>query len=105
MGNKKVRAHGLQFFLVSAQLPKRIFDAHLLLDQTTELDRAKVDVPDAVVNLFQADILAGAADADVHPIAAPADAAVIADLARLVVRRIFQSRQFLWIGSHARLVD
>ncbi len=47
MGYKKVRAHGLHIFLVSAQLTGRDFDAHLLLDQTTGFDWTKVDVPDA----------------------------------------------------------
>src|SRR4051794_11765484 len=104
MGNKKVWAHGLQFFLVPAQLTERVFDAHLLLDQTPQFDWAKVDVPDAVVNLFEADILAGAGDTDIHPIAVPTDAAVIADVARLEVGRIFQLRQFLWVGTRAWLI-
>ena len=60
MGNKKVCASGLQFFLMPAQLPKRIFDPHLLFDQATELDRAKVDIPDMAVNLFEPDVLAAA---------------------------------------------
>ncbi len=52
MGNKKVRAHGLHLLLMSAQLTEGIFNAHLLLDEASEFDRPKVDVPDAAVNLF-----------------------------------------------------
>ena len=105
MGNKKVRAHGLQVLLMSPQLPRSVFNTHLLFDQTAQLDRAKVNLPDAVVNLFQADVLAGAADTDVHPVAVPPDAAVVADVARLIVRWVLQCRQLLRVGSRTRLVD
>ena len=105
MGNKKVWAHGLQVLLMSPQLPRSIFNTQLLFDQATEFDRPKVDVPDALVNLFQPDILASTAEADVHPIAVPADAAVVADLARLEVWRIFQLRQLLRVRLSARLVE
>src|SRR6185369_13269206 len=105
MGNKKVRAHGLHFLLMPAQLSERVFDSHLLLDEASEFDRAKVDVPYPVVNLFEADVLAGAGDRDVHPIAVPADAAVVAHIARLEVRWIFQTRQFLRVRPWARLIN
>src|SRR5436853_1431737 len=105
MGNKKVRAHGLHIFLVTPQLTARVFDAHLRFDETTESDWAKVDVPDAVVNLFEPDILASAGDADIHPIASPADAAVVADIAPLEVRRIFQVGQLLRVWARARLIE
>ena len=52
MGNKKVRAHGLHFFIVSPQLPGPAFDSHPLLDQSAEFDWAKLDVPFPVVNPF-----------------------------------------------------
>ena len=76
MGNKKVQAHGLHFFLVPMPLTEGIFDAHLLFNQSAEFDWAKVDVPYPVVNLFEAHILAGATDADIDPVAAPTDAAL-----------------------------
>ena len=72
---------------MSPQLPGRVFDSHLLLDQASELDRAKVDVPYPIVNLFETDILAGAGDADVHPIAVPADTTIVAYAARLEAAR------------------
>ncbi len=73
MDNKKVRVHGLHFFLMSPQLPGLIFDSHLLFDQATELDWAEVDVPYPVVNLFESDPLTGTHLTDIYPVAVPAD--------------------------------
>jgi hypothetical protein len=47
-----------------------IFDLHLLFVQAAELKWPKVDIPQAFVDLFQADVFAGTDDGDVDPIAA-----------------------------------
>lgn len=52
---KKVRGHGLH--IVPPQSTKLIFYSHAALVQPTELERAEVDVPDAVVDLLEPDIL------------------------------------------------
>ena len=89
MGNKKVWGHGLQFFLVPLHLTEGVFDPHLLLYEPSKFDWAKVNVPYSVVNLFEPNILAGAADAHIDPVTSPTDTTVVADIAGLEVRRIF----------------
>jgi hypothetical protein len=89
---------------MSAQLPTRVFDAHLLFNQATEFDQPQVGVPDAIVNLFGLNVFTGTAGTGIHLVAIPADAAFIADIGRLVVRGIFQLQQLFRVESEARLV-
>ena len=51
-----------------------IFDPHVFFEQATEFERAKVDVPDTVIDLLEPHVLPGAHDADVDPIPLPTDA-------------------------------
>jgi hypothetical protein len=53
-----------------------IFDLHVSFVHASEFERSKVDIPDAIVDFFQSDILAGADAGDIDPIASPADAAI-----------------------------
>jgi hypothetical protein len=46
------------------------------LQQSAQLERSKVDVPDTIVDLLQVEIVAGTGDADIDPAALPADTAV-----------------------------
>ena len=44
-----------------------VFDTHVFFAETTEFQRPKIHVPNSVVDLLQADILAGAGLAEVDP--------------------------------------
>lgn len=61
--------------------------------QAAKFQRSKVNIPNAVVDFFQAHVFAGAADADVHSFMIPADAAVGADIADLEAVGIFERRK------------
>jgi hypothetical protein len=53
------------------------------LVQSSKFEGSETDIPEAVVDLFEADILAYAHDAHVDPAAIPADPTVGADVADL----------------------
>ena len=61
--------------------------------ETPETDWAEVDVPLAVVDLDEADVLASQRVADVHPPGVPANPAVGPDAADRVVARIPSGRR------------
>src|SRR5262245_21120624 len=82
-----------------------VFNAHLFFNKASKFDRAKIYVPNPVVNLFKPNVLSGASDADINPVAVPTDAAVEADIARLEVSGIFQGQQFLRKWSRAGLIN
>src|SRR5438128_9018441 len=84
--------------VVPFHLSKPIFDPLMLLVQASQLDDAEVDVPDSVVDFVQSNVLAGTAAADIDPGMLPADPAVAANQALLVVGRILQRREFGWHG-------
>ena len=44
-----------------------VLDAHVSFVKSAELERAEEEVPDAVVDFFEADVLTGADDGDVDP--------------------------------------
>ena len=60
-----------------------ILDAAVALQETTELERPEVDIPDSVVDLFQAYVVAGTDGGDIDPVVFPTDAAVGADVTHL----------------------
>ena len=49
-----MRGHGLQFLflLMAPEAAIFVFNAHVLFAETTEAQRAKVNVPDLVVDCF-----------------------------------------------------
>ena len=51
--------------------PVLVFNPHVALAQTPEPQRPKVDVPDPVGNLLEADVFPHADGGDVHPPAIP----------------------------------
>ena len=57
-----------------------VLDSHVSFMESAEFERAEEDVPDAVVDFFEADILSGADDGDVDPMGVPTNAAVGADV-------------------------
>ena len=87
------------------QLAVCVLNAHLPFEQPSELERPEVDVPPAIVDLLKADLLAGASKTDIHPRAVPADAAVVAHIPLLEVRRVLQRREPFREGSRRRRVD
>jgi hypothetical protein len=62
--------------MATIELPVLILNPHVPLAQAAEAHRPKVDVPDPVVDLLQADVFADADRGDVDPPAAPPNAAV-----------------------------
>lgn len=47
--------------------------------KAAQFERAEVNIPDAVIDLLQADLFLGAAHADIDPFVIPANATVVAD--------------------------
>jgi hypothetical protein len=56
IGNKRVGGHRLHMSTV--ELPVLVFNPHVSLTQTAEAQRPKVDVPESVIDLLQADVFA-----------------------------------------------
>ena len=77
----------------------------VVIVEPSEQDGAEVEGPDAVVDLFQANVLLDDAGADVDPALLPADAAIAADATDLEVAGILQRREPLGIGARGRLVE
>lgn len=66
--------------------------------ESAQAKRAEVDVPFAVIDLDEPDILLAQGLADVDPLLVPADPAVAADAADLVMTGILQRGQAGRIG-------
>ncbi len=60
-------------------------DAAFVFDEATEPDGSEVDVEEPVINLLEADVVAGEKLADADAIGIPADASVCADESGLEV--------------------
>lgn len=54
--NKKVRRHGLH--LVAFQSAVFVLDAHVFFKQASEFEWTKIDIPDAIIDFFEANVLA-----------------------------------------------
>jgi hypothetical protein len=65
---------------MSLQIIINILDAHVPLKKTTELERAGKDIPDAIVDLFEAGILARTNDGKIDPVMVPTDASLGTDV-------------------------
>lgn len=80
--------------MTPAVLPaERIFNQQGALMEAAQAERADVDVPLAVIDRDQADGFLGQGLADVDPLFVPADPAVAADAADLVVTGVLQRGQ------------
>ena len=77
-----------------------VFDSEHALVHPSEQHRSEVDVPEAVADFLEADELAGQGVGDADPSALPADAAVSADIAHLIVSRVLDRGKGL--GEHPR---
>ena len=73
--------------------------------ESAQAERAEVEVPFAVVDLDESDILLAQGLVDVDPLLVPADAPVAADAADLVVAGILERREASRIGSRGRGED
>lgn len=69
-----------------------ILDPQLALVHPSKQDRAEMDVPEPIADLAQSNVLAGERVGDAHPSAFPADPAVSADVANLVVSGVLELR-------------
>jgi hypothetical protein len=56
-----------------------VFDVSLLLMEATEFDGSEIDIPEAVIDFLEADVLLSEEMADVNPTGVPTDAAVATD--------------------------
>jgi hypothetical protein len=79
--------------------PELIFNFHVALIEATDLERSEVDVPDAIVDLLEPDILPSANDADINPRSVPTNAAIGADVAYLEAIRILKGSKPVRHGS------
>src|SRR6266851_5952100 len=79
--------------MAAIESPVLILNPHVTLAQAPETQRPKVNVPDAVRDLFQADIFPDADGGDVHPPAVPPNAAVGADVADFEAIRVLERWQ------------
>jgi hypothetical protein len=70
-----------------------VFNVSLLFMEATEFDGSEIDFPEAVVDLFEADVLLSEEMADVDPAGVPTDAAVATDAADLEVSGVLEGRQ------------
>ncbi len=82
-----------------------IFEAQRALVKTAEAERAKVDVPLAVVDLDEANHLPAERLTDVDPRRVPADAAVVAHAPDRVVAGIVERRHAARVGPWRGGVD
>ena len=73
--------------------------------ESADFQGAEEDVPDAVVDFFEADIFSGADDGDVDPMGVPANAAVGADVANLEAVGVFERWKLLGHGARGGLID
>ena len=72
--------------------------------EAAQAQRAEVDVPFAVIDLDEADPLAPECLTDIEPAGVPADAAVVAHAAQLVVGWVLERGQPAGIGPRRGLV-
>jgi len=73
--------------------------------EAAQAEWAEVDVPFAIIDLDQADVLLAQRLADVDPVLVPADPAIAADAPDLIVAEIVQRGQASRIGSWGGVVD
>ena len=71
---------------MAAQSTIFVLDTHVAFVEAAEFERAEVDVPHPIVDLFQADILPGADRRDIDPVRVPADTAIGTDVRCSVAR-------------------
>src|SRR5262245_10257780 len=84
---------------LSIEAPVGVFDLHLALKEPSELERAEVDVPHTVVDLFEPYVFANAGRGDIDPRLVPANAALGADIAHFEPIGIFDWRQLARHGE------
>ena len=78
---------------MAPESPELVFNFHVPFVEAAEFEGSEVDVPDSVVDLLEADILANAHDAHVHPGSVPADTAVGTDVTHLEAIRVLERRR------------
>ena len=84
--------------MLSSQAAARIFDLAEPFVKPAELPGSKVEVPLAVVDLFEADEFPGEDETHIDPAVLPADAAIGADEPDLEMAGVLEGRQGARIG-------
>ena len=77
----------------------------MFFEQASEFGWPKIDIPDASIDFFEADILASTGNRDVDPLGVPANPTVGADVAHLEAIGIFEGRQLVRHLAGGGLVD
>src|SRR5574337_29732 len=73
--------------------------------EPAEFKRGEIDVPDAIVDFFQAHILSGADSGDIDPVRVPADAAIRTDIPDLEAIGIVEWWKLRRHGTGRRCID
>src|SRR6266849_5169825 len=92
-GDQAPNNSGHDLHMSTIESPIRVFNAHVPLVQTAELQRAKVDGPDAVVDFLETDVFADADRGHVDPSPIPPNAPVGADVAHFEAVGVVERRQ------------
>ena len=100
-----VQGHPLHLRVMSSYAAEGVLDAEKPFVQPPELDGTKVQVPLAVVDFGEADVLAAEHVAHVHPVLVPADAPIGAHPPHLVVGGVLERRQPVRIRPRGRPID
>jgi hypothetical protein len=87
-----VRRHGSQA-PASFQSPIGIFEAHVAFERPAKWERAEGDMPDASVDVLEADIFAKASMGDVDPLRVPPHSPMGPDVAPLETVGVFKRGQ------------
>ena len=82
-----------------------VLDTHRAFMESTEFQGAEIDVPETIVDFFEADILSDADSGDINPMMVPANAAVGADITNLEAIRILERWNLFGHGAWRRLID
>lgn len=67
-----------------------IFDSHVPLKQSAELQWTEVDIPETIIKFFQSNVLSDGGCGDIDPLTLPSNAAIGTDVSDLESVRVFE---------------
>jgi len=87
------------------QSTKCILDPYVFFEQASELERAEIDVPDAIIDFLEADVFPGTGNGDVDPLGVPPNPPVRAHVSGLEPVGVFQWGQPVGHCPRGRCID
>lgn len=81
-----------------------ILDSHVAFKESTDFHGTEPDIPDAIIDLLETDVLAGTDDRNIDPLGVLTDTTVGTDIPDLEAVRVFQRRDAIGHRSPGRLV-